>query len=79
MTPAEYEALQAEYLKIPKAVLDDLHRFIRPDISSFTRGGPEGARQTDYNEGLRACWLHITKRRTLRYDEVAVKLKDPDE
>ena len=70
MTRAEYEALQAEYLKIPQAVIEDLHHFIRPDMPSFSRG-PEGARLTDYNEGLRAVWLHIEKRRSAQFHELA--------
>lgn len=39
-------------------ILEDLvARFY--DKASYVRGGPEGARQTDYNEGRRSVVAHI--------------------
>lgn len=71
MNRAEYEALQAEYMKVPQAVWEDLASFVRPDMPSFSRDDP-GGRTTAYNEGLRAVWLHMEKRRSAQFHELAV-------
>ena len=50
--------LSAEYKQIPDRVIDDLHKAIQPEASSFVAGQPE---QTAFNEGRRSVWLHIMR------------------
>jgi len=61
-TIADLEARKTAYQQIPPLVLQDLAEFINPGELSFVSDDPSG-RLSAYNEGLRAVWIHITKRR----------------
>lgn len=54
--------LHQAYMRIPDLVLRDLFNFIRPHDPTFMSHDPCG-RQTAFNEGERAVWLHVQKRR----------------
>lgn len=60
--PAHRRALFEAYQQIPKAVLEDLAEYIHPDHLSFVAEDPSG-RKSAFNEGLRAVWIHIQRRR----------------
>jgi len=74
----DLEALKAAYQQIPPLVLADLALFINPHELSFVTDDPSG-RLSAYNEGLRAVWIHVTKRREQLPELIATLRGNEDE